>query len=203
MTVRHTLRNFLRCFGTLSLINALVLTGNLFVTKQVAHAMPPANKASAETTHAAYGSLPTTFIANGGQLDASVRYEVRSSVGHLFFTPQDVTLALTAADNAPVAARDIQPAAQRVKPAVDAAPPTSIAVRISFDGASPNSVLAGADQLPGIANFFIGSDPTQWHTNVPTYAGVVYRDLYPGIDLSYTGHVGVLKGCGGHLTDLS
>jgi len=187
MTVRHTLGNFLRYFSTLSLISALVLTGNLFAVKQAAHATPPANKVSAETTRSAYGSLPTTFIANAGQLDASVRYEVRSSAGHLFFTPQGVTLALTATANTPVEA-------QHIKSAVDAAPLTSIAVRVSFDGASPNLVLGGADQLPGIANFFIGSDPTQWHTNVPTYAGVIYHDLYPGMDLSYTGHVGVLKG---------
>ena len=194
MIVRHMLRNSLRCFGTLSLTTVLVLTGNLFAVKQVTHAVPHANKVAAETMRSAYGSLPTTFIANAGQLDASVRYEVRSSVGHLFFTPQGVTLALTVADSAPVAAYDIQPAAQRVKPAVDAPPQTSIAVRVSFDGANPNPILGGADQLPGMANFFIGSDLTQWHTNVPTYAGVAYRDLYPGIDLSYTGHVGVLKG---------
>jgi len=194
MTVRHMLKNFLRCFGTLSLITVLVLTGNLLVAKQIAHAEPSANKVSAETGHAAYGSLPTTFIANAGQLDASVRYEVRSSAGHLFFTPQGVTLALTAADSAPVEPHHIQPAAPHIKSAVDAPPPTSIAVSVSFDGANPNPILGGADQLPGIANFFIGNDSTQWHTNVPTYAGIVYRDLYPGIDLSYTGHVGVLKG---------
>ena len=190
MTVRPMMRNFLRCFGTLSLISVFVLAGTLFATKQVTHAAPPINKASA------YGSLPTTFIANAGQLDASVRYEVRSSAGHLFFTPQGVTLALTAADNASIAiaAGDVQPAARDVQPAVDAAPQTGIAVRVSFDGANPNPVLGGTDQLPGIANFFIGSDPAQWHTNVPTYAGVRYRDLYLGIDLSYTGHVGVLKG---------
>ena len=141
MTVRHTLRSFLRCLGTLSLVIVLALTGTLFAVKQAAHAAPPANKDSAETERSAYGSLPTTFIANGGQLDASVRYKVRSSAGHLFFTPQGVTLARTAADNAPVAPHDIQPAAQPVKPAVDTAPPTSIAVRLSFDGANANPTL--------------------------------------------------------------
>ena len=194
MIVTHMLRNFLRCIGTLSLTAVLALPANLPAIEQTAHAVPPSNKANAETAHAVYGSLPTTFIANGGQLDSSVRYEVRSSAGHLFFTPQGVTLALTTADNAPVAPHDVEPAAQPIKPAVDAAPQTSIAVRVSFDSANPNLVLGGADQLPGIANFFIGSDPSQWHTNVPTYGGVAYRDLYPGIDLSYTGYVGVLKG---------
>ncbi|MHB8629676.1 MAG: SBBP repeat-containing protein [Aggregatilineales bacterium] len=68
------------------------------------------------------------------------------------------------------------------------------AIRLSFDHANPNATLGGADQLPGIANFFIGNDPSQWHTNVPTYAGVGYHDLYPGVDLQYAGHAGVLKG---------
>jgi hypothetical protein len=41
--------------------------------------------------------------------------------------------------------------------------------------------------LPGRANFLIGSDPRAWHTNLPTFQGIAYRNLYPGIDLIYTG----------------
>jgi len=187
ISVKSTLQNYSRRFGTLSFIVAVALTGNLFLVKNAAHAAPIPNELMSEAARTPYGNLPTTFIANAGQLDANVRYEVRSSAGHLFFTPQGVTLALTTVANAPAVA-------QHIKSAIDAPPPTSIAVSVSFDGANPNPILGGADQLPGIANFFIGNDSTQWHTNVPTYAGIVYRDLYPGIDLSYTGHVGVLKG---------
>src|SRR5262249_8142277 len=43
------------------------------------------------------------------------------------------------------------------------------------------------DQQPGGVNYYIGNDPAQWHTDVPLYARVQYRDVYPGIDLIYYG----------------
>ncbi|MCG2771001.1 MAG: SBBP repeat-containing protein [Desulfobacterales bacterium] len=36
-------------------------------------------------------------------------------------------------------------------------------------------------------NYFIGSDPTKWHTDIPTYAGVIYEEAYRGIDLKFYG----------------
>ncbi|MEP7289308.1 MAG: SBBP repeat-containing protein [Chloroflexota bacterium] len=149
--------------------------------------------ASTKSTHDAYGKLPTSFIVNAGQLDPSVRFEVRSSAGHLFFTPQGVTLTLTTGLHLPKPIDDRSIVKRRISN-IDNPPQTNVSVRVSFDGANPNVVLGGAEQQPGIANFFIGNDPTQWHTNVPTYAGVEYHDLYPGIDLSYNGQVGLLKG---------
>ena len=32
-------------------------------------------------------------------------------------------------------------------------------------------------------NSFIGDDPTLWHSNIPTWGGVRYVDLYPDVDL--------------------
>src|SRR5207249_3382021 len=37
------------------------------------------------------------------------------------------------------------------------------------------------------------NDPKKWHTNVPTYAKVRYKDVYPGIDLVYYGNQGQLE----------
>lgn len=37
--------------------------------------------------------------------------------------------------------------------------------------------------MPGKANDFHGSDPAQWHTNLSMYQEIVYRELWPGIDL--------------------
>ncbi|MCI0623149.1 MAG: hypothetical protein L0387_16085 [Acidobacteria bacterium] len=34
----------------------------------------------------------------------------------------------------------------------------------------------------------IGSDPKQWHADVPTYAKVEYQEVYPGVDLVYNGN---------------
>ncbi|HVN62992.1 MAG TPA: hypothetical protein VMT58_00030, partial [Candidatus Binataceae bacterium] len=54
-------------------------------------------------------------------------------------------------------------------------------------GANPHPTIEGVDALPGKANYFIGNDPKQWHRDVPMYAKVMYRDIYPGIDLVFYG----------------
>jgi len=41
------------------------------------------------------------------------------------------------------------------------------------------------DALPGVSNYFIGSDPKAWRANVPRFARIRYRDLEPGIDLVF------------------
>ena len=61
------------------------------------------------------------------------------------------------------------------------------------NGATAAPGLMGQDQLPGVVNYLIGNDPTQWRTNVPTYARVAYQGVYPGIDLVYYGNQGRLE----------
>ncbi len=46
----------------------------------------------------------------------------------------------------------------------------------------------GQTQLPGRANYLTGRNPSDWVTNVPTFARVAYRSVYPGIDLVYYGN---------------
>jgi hypothetical protein len=61
------------------------------------------------------------------------------------------------------------------------------ALRVRLLGANPDPRIAPEGELVARANYFIGNDPAQWRTNVPTYARVRYRDVYPGIDLVYYG----------------
>ncbi|HLE56590.1 MAG TPA: SBBP repeat-containing protein, partial [Rhodothermia bacterium] len=64
---------------------------------------------------------------------------------------------------------------------------------MSLIGASPAPTVRGLDALPGKSNYFRGSDPRKWQTNVPNYSRVRYEDLYPGIDLVYYGNEGRLE----------
>lgn len=62
------------------------------------------------------------------------------------------------------------------------------AYAVSFVGANPNAEARG-EQATGVAtNFFLGNDSTRWATNVPSYEGVRYRQLYPGTDLHLYSH---------------
>jgi hypothetical protein len=56
---------------------------------------------------------------------------------------------------------------------------------VRFAGANAAVSIVGREPLAARVNFFLGT--AAWKTDVPTYAKVVYRDLYPGIDLSYGG----------------
>ncbi|HKR94133.1 MAG TPA: choice-of-anchor D domain-containing protein, partial [Candidatus Angelobacter sp.] len=51
----------------------------------------------------------------------------------------------------------------------------------------------GTALLPGISNYYFGQDRSRWLTGIPDYASVVYRDIYPGINLSYHGEQGQLE----------
>src|SRR5437879_7690839 len=65
---------------------------------------------------------------------------------------------------------------------------SSIALRMSLVGAARQPRVSGLEEQPGKANYFIGKDPAKWRTNIPTYARVHYREVYPGIDLVYYGN---------------
>ncbi len=63
-------------------------------------------------------------------------------------------------------------------------------VEMRLVGANPGAKVGGEDELPGRSNYFIGNDPRKWRTNVPVYAKVKYRSVYPGVDLIYYGNQG-------------
>ncbi len=54
-------------------------------------------------------------------------------------------------------------------------------------GASPSRPTA-AEPLRGKTNYLLGQDRSRWITDVPTYGRVLYRSVYPGIDLVYYGN---------------
>ena len=142
------------------------------------------NPPNAET----YGVLPLSFEANRGQIDPQVKFLSRGSGYTLFLTRgAEAVLVL----RKPTAKRDpLQPAALESMPATlnpDAAGPPAI-VRMKLVGGNTSPRVEALDELPGKANYFIGNDPRKWHTNVPTYAKLRYREVYPGVDLLYYGN---------------
>ncbi|HTV56517.1 MAG TPA: SBBP repeat-containing protein [Terriglobia bacterium] len=66
-------------------------------------------------------------------------------------------------------------------------------LRLNFIGANPRVQISGEKELPGKSNYFIGSNPRLWLTDVPTYAHVRYQGVYSGVDLVYYGRQGQLE----------
>ncbi len=57
-------------------------------------------------------------------------------------------------------------------------------------GANPRAPISGLGRLSAVSNHFIGNEPLAWHTQVPTYASMLERELYPGVNLVYHGNQG-------------
>ncbi len=121
-----------------------------------------------------------------------MRFQAGALGGTLFFSPDAVTLVLPATDHGPPTTDHRPPTAEKeVLQAVVGGQSSAVTVR--FDGANPQPLLTGVEQLPGTVNYFVG-DAASWRSDLPTYAGVVYQRLYDGVDLRYDGLEGALKG---------
>ncbi|HEY7835658.1 MAG TPA: SBBP repeat-containing protein [Ktedonobacterales bacterium] len=137
------------------------------------------------------GQLPLAFELNAGQAAAPVRFLAHGTGYTLGLTTSQALLAL----HAPAAATSPQ---WRVSALLGEAAAQPIAqpatlpalLGVSWLGANPNPVVTGEQPLPGTVNYFTGSDPKQWRTNIPTYQQVRLHDVYPGVDLVYYGNQG-------------
>jgi len=116
----------------------------------------------------AYQRQPLAFVANGGRLDRRVRYSARAGGASFFFTASEAVASLTKGER-------------------------GLALRLRFLDANPEPAIVGARPGKGRVNYLLGDDPTKWQTNLPTYGGIVYRELWPGVAMHVRGREGALK----------
>jgi hypothetical protein len=141
----------------------------------------------------AYGSLALSFIENQGQTAQEVRYVSHGSRYDLFLTPQEAVVTLRQTKHYDMSPRHRAQTLKQMRADRRAAPGTTTALRMQFEGANSAPQVAGAEKLPGIVNYYIGNDPKKWHRNVPTFAEVKYAQVYPGVDLVFYGNQGKLE----------
>src|SRR6266566_4431846 len=134
-----------------------------------------------------YGKLPLSFEANLGQTSRQIKFLSRGQ-GYTLFLTRHAEAVLVLGKSAPkrTPAQPADKLAAFVEPQREAVPPAVL--RMKLVGAKLTPQVEGVDEFPGKANYIIGNDRKKWRTNVPTYAKVRYRDVYPGVDLVYYGN---------------
>jgi len=130
--------------------------------------------APVHTSRADYGRLPLAFERNQGQTASVVQFLSRGQGYTAFLSAGRMVLSLRTSAPATAAGS----ASQSAKAIVE----------FTLLGAASSPTVVGEDPQPGRVNYFFGNNPAKWHTNVPTYAKVRYRSVYPGIDLLYYGN---------------
>jgi hypothetical protein len=193
-----------------SRLHVLAVSGLAATTALAALAASPRPSQSASPTanlqaSQNYGKLPLSFEDNHGQIDSSAKFVSHGKGYSLFLTDGAAILALTKNANAssalereprdrrPVTGHDFSRADNAHKINGDLVPAPTDTIQMQLAGANPAARVEGQDQLPGVANYFLGNDPAKWRTNVPTYAKVHYTGVYNGIDLVYYGNQSQLE----------
>lgn len=146
---------------------------------------------SAQTGTPSHSGVPTTsaiklglgFEPNYGQTSSQVNFVSRGPGYTAFLTTDGMVLSLHAQESASDAL------------AAKGQPSSSMRANLRFRllGAASNPAVLGEKQLAGRVNYFIGKDPKRWHRNIPVYAQVRYRNIYPGIDLLYHSNQGRME----------
>ena len=119
---------------------------------------------------AGYGNSPMSFEANQGQVDSRVNFLSRGKGYELFLTSTEAVLKLLPASGT---AADASASSVLSMELVVANQPRQLRARISS---------------PPRATTCVAATRAVWITNVPSFAGVDYQDVYSGVNLAYHGN---------------
>jgi len=146
--------------------------------------------------------LSLRFEVNQGQTDSQVKFLSQGTGYSVFLTSGSMVLSLRPTEvsgpessAAPVFANQGRgrAAIRQWEKAARAAQKSTATLAVNLVGGSTNPQVVGEAPLRTKVNYFIGRDPKKWHTNVPTYARVRYRNVYPGVDVVYYGNHGSME----------
>lgn len=117
---------------------------------------------ASQNSAAAYGNLPLAFEVNEGQTASHVDFLARGDGYMVSLTPSAAVLTLNNGSD-----RDV--------------------LSLRLVGANPQTHVVEWNELITKSNYLIGSDPSQWHTNIANYGKIEYQSVYAGINLVYYG----------------
>jgi len=130
----------------------------------------------------AYGRSALSFEPNVGQAEAAVKFLSRGHGFGLFLTSSQAVLSLKESSSNPRTAEVGTPGKRSFR-----------TVRLRLLSSNQNAGISGLQPQKAKSNYLIGDKPNKWRTDVPHYARVEYRSIYPGVDMVYYGHQGQLE----------
>jgi Bacterial Ig domain/FG-GAP-like repeat/PKD domain/RTX calcium-binding nonapeptide repeat (4 copies)/Beta-propeller repeat len=133
---------------------------------------------AAELLESPLDSAKVVFERNQGQMDADVAYAARGADFNLYLTSAGALFGLGESSDPLVTGAEA------------ADPPL---VNLTWQGGNDSPSVIGVGQLPGVTNYFAGSDPAEWHTGILSFERVRYDEVYDGIDLEFYDHEGAVE----------
>ena len=145
------------------------------------------NLRASELAAGALNKMPLAFTKNMGQWDEQVLYRANAGGATMWFTKKGVTYQfirrIEKSDADQLSRMDSHLLGKDMEPdSVE-----QLVITAKFVGANPNPEIVGEGLMEYKCNYFIGNDPNKWYVDVPNYEAITLKDVYPGIDLQYSG----------------
>lgn len=133
-----------------------------------------------------YSGLPLIFEQNVGQIRGPARFFARRPGYTVLLSPGELGVQTDGKWESRTSRPNSDPRGQDSQP-VDRL------VRIRLEGPDSARAPTGTRRLPARINYFVGSDPRGWLTDVPAYSEVTYAGVYRGVDLIVRGQSGSIE----------
>ena len=124
------------------------------------------------------------FEANQGQLDKRVKFSARGKGYNLFLTSNEAVYVIPEHQTKESRNSKLQSEVPSVQ---EPRSSRAVAVWMKLAGANQNAQELGVDELAGKHNYFRGSDPSKWQSNVPLYQRARLNNVYQGVDMEWRG----------------
>jgi len=157
---------------------------------QVTPQAPSAPAGASFAANTDVGRVPLYFIPNQGQLDERVAFSIQGRGKTVYFTPGGVTFSLR--QPLEKTAGNGETGSGKLPAIKENTLSQSWVVKLEFVGANKDVKPVGEAKTGGVVSYFKGK-PADWQAGLPTYSRIVYRELWPGIDLAYSGTANRLK----------
>jgi hypothetical protein len=149
------------------------------------------NQPSMQTVQSNLSAMPLSFTENRGQWDEKALFRAEAGGATFWYCKDEVVYQFTRdTDRLIEGGIPHGPNMLGMMPDKFDGPrykKETMLIRAQFVGANPSPDIKGEDRLSYNGNYFYGNDPSKWRTDVPNWSSVIYKDIYPGIDLKYHG----------------
>lgn len=162
-------------------VEALRILGKgILILLLVLFLVPPAGSASVRSTpnqlqSASFRHSALGYEENVGQFDPSVRFRATTRSALIWLTDDGICYQLTHA------LKDSDRLGSDVVG-------MQLSIKSQFVSVSPAHTPHGVGEPVSRSNYFTGKSCSSVFTGVPVYANVIYRELYPGVDLNFYFH---------------
>ena len=137
-------------------------------------------------------TIPFMFEENIGQHDNESKFVLRNNKGTVFFLDSEIVFALMktieeekqeqSIEDKLINVKDIKPKEYQVN-----------LLKMKLENSNQTPEILGQGEFNCKINYFKGSDSSKWKTNIPIYEKIIYKEVYPRIDLTYYENQGILE----------